>query len=144
MARSRFRAGDRDRAKALLRSLPRKVRKATTTALDQSAEELTQIIKRAVPVDEGDLRDSIRWKRGKGAVTSRGQVVQEAGLDPDLTVRVIEGDEKTGYVYPVEFGAADRPAQPHFYPSWRANRKRLARKIKAAQRKAIREAAEDV
>lgn len=140
MARSGFRAGDRDRAKALFRALPKSVRKGTERALLEAGTELAAAIKRRVPVDEGDLRDSVRVKRGKPARSSKGQIVDAAGADADLTIRVIEGDKETGYVYPVEFGAVDRPAQPHFFPTWREKRKRLKAKITRVQRKAIREA----
>lgn len=134
MARSKFRAGDRDKAKALFRALPRSVRKTTAVALDKSAAELTEIIKRAVPVDDGDLRDSVKWRRG--APAKRGVI-----RDRDLSVTVSEGDRKAFYAPFVEFGTKDQPGQPHFFPSYRANRKRLARRIKAAQRRAIKEAA---
>lgn len=139
MARSRFRAGDRERAKALFRALPLAARKGTSRALLEAATELAAAIKRAVPVDHGDLRDSVRVKRGKRQDQSRGRN-QDAGTDPDLTVRVTEGDRKTFYAPFVEFGTKDRPAHPHFWPTYRANKRRLSRRIKAAQRKALREA----
>lgn len=139
MARTGFRSGDRERAKARFRRLPEAVRKGTQRALLEAATELAGAIKRAVPVARGDLRDSVRVKRGKAA--SRDQ---QAGVDPDLTIRVTEGDRDTFYAPFVEFGTADQPAQPHFFPTYRANRKRLARQIKAAQRRAIKKGVTDV
>lgn len=144
MVRTGFRAGDRDRAKALFRALPRSVRGATSAALDREAGELAEAIRRAVPVDDGDLRDSVRVRRGRPAKTSKGEVAQEAGADADLSVRVVEGDTKTFYAPFVEFGHSDAPAKPHFFPTYRARKKAMARRIKAAQRRAIREAEKDV
>ena len=136
MARSGFRTGDRDRAKALFRALPRSVRKATSAALDSSAEELAEAIRRRVPEDRGDLKASVTVKRGAGKARGR-----EAGADPDLTVRVTEGDRDTFYAPYVEFGTTEQPAQSHFFPTYRSLRKRLSGRIKRAQRKAIRDAA---
>lgn len=135
MARSGFRSGDRDRAKALFRALPRSVRKATSAALDSSAEELAEAIRRRVPEDRGDLKASVTVKRGAGKARGR-----EAGADPDLTVRVTEGDRDTFYAPYVEFGTTEQPAQSHFFPTWRANKRRLIGKIRRRQRKAIKEA----
>lgn len=128
----------------MFRALPKSVRKGTSRALLEAGAEMAGIIKRAVPVDDGALRDSVQVKRGKSAKRQRGQVVEAAGADADLTVRVTEGDRKAFYAAWVEFGTRNRPAQPHFFPSWRANRKRLIRRIRAVQRKAIREAAKNV
>lgn len=141
MARSKFRAGDRDRAKARFRQLPRSVKRATGVALDSAAQELAEAIRRRVPEDEGDLRDSVRWARGKGAERRNGRKVAPAGGDEDITVRVIEGNKKAFYAHMVEFGTKASPAQPHFYPTWRSLKKRLVGRVKRAQAKAIREAA---
>jgi HK97 gp10 family phage protein len=139
MAGSKFRAGDRERAKDMFRKLPRSVRKATSVALDGAATELSDAIRRRVPEDQGGLKDSVRWDRGASKDAKKA-----AGADPDLTVRVIEGDRKAFYASMVEFGTTRTPAQPHFYPTYRSLRKRLSGRIKRAQRKAIKEAAQDV
>ncbi|MFC0633291.1 HK97-gp10 family putative phage morphogenesis protein [Brevundimonas balnearis] len=169
MARTRFRAGDRDRAKALFRRLPKDVRRATQDALASSADELAEAVRYNVPVDHGDLKASVRWRRG----APRDKKARKAGRteDKDLSVTVAAGDETAFYASFVEFGTAPSsgeaprrnrnfksvevmtkgtrphagtPAQPFFFPTWRALRRRLVGKIKRAQAKAIRKASEDV
>lgn len=135
MSRTRFRAGDRDKARNLFRALPRSVRKATAVALDSAANEVAEAIKRAVPVDRGELRESVKVKRGLGRYRK-----EAAGREADVAVRVTEGDKRTFYAPFVEFGTQDTPAQPHFWPTWRASRRRIVAKIRRAQRKAIRDA----
>lgn len=135
MARSGFRAGDRARAKEMFRKLPREVRKATAVALDSAAEELTRSIRNRVPIDDGDLRDSVKWRRGS---------IKGGRKEADLAVTVSEGDRKAFYAPFVEHGTQTAPAQPHFWPTWRASKRRLIGRIRRAQAKAIREAAKNV
>lgn len=169
MARSKFRAGDRDKAKALFRALPKSVRTATQDALAASAEELTAAIRYNVPIDQGDLRESVRWRRGAPRERKKQG---DTAPDKDLAVTVIAGSKKAFYAAMVEFGTraspgrqgqlykrqkgatrglrrvdkrphAATPAQPFFFPTYRALRKRLTGRIKRAQRRAIREAADE-
>lgn len=135
MANSGFRAGDRDRARAKFRSLPKAVRKNVEAALKQNAEELAAAIKRRVPVEYGDLQQSVTWKKGAAKSSSRDQ-----GADPDLTVRVVEGDKDAFYAPFVEYGTADAAAQPHFFPTYRSMRRRLKSRLSRAVSKAIKEA----
>ncbi|ASE38471.1 HK97-gp10 family putative phage morphogenesis protein [Brevundimonas vesicularis] len=135
MAASGFRAGDRERARAKFRALPKAVRQNVETALEQNAEDLSAAIKRRVPVEYGDLQKSVTWKKGAASSKSRDQ-----GSDPDLTVRVVEGDKDAFYAPFVEYGTADAPAQPHFFPTYRSMRRRLKSRLSRAVSKAIKEA----
>lgn len=135
MAGSGFRSGDREKTRAKFRALPKAVRKNVEDALEQNAEELSQAIKRRVPVEYGDLQKSVTWKRGAAKSKTRGQ-----GDDPDLTVRVVEGDRDAFYAPFVEYGTAAAPAQPHFFPTYRSLRRRLKSRLSRAVLKAIREA----
>lgn len=139
MAGSGFRPGDRERARAKFRRLPASVRKNVEAALEQNAEELTQAIKRRAPVQKingGELRDTVRWAKGAAKSKTRDQ-----GADPDLTVRVTEGDAKKGfYAGMVEFGTVNSAPQPHFFPTWRAMKRRLKGRLSRAVNKAIKEA----
>lgn len=140
MARSGFRSGDRQRAREKFRALPKAVRKNVEDALEQNAEELTQAIKRRVPVQKngngGELRDTVKWSKGAAKSKTRNR-----GDDPDLTVRVTEGDGRMGfYAGMVEFGTVKSAPKPHFFPTWRAMRRRLRGRLSRAVNKAIKEA----
>lgn len=134
MAGSGFRSGDRERAKAKFRALPKAVRKHVEEALEQNAEELSAAIKRRVPRDTGDLAESVRWEKG----AARGKY-RERGSDPDLTVRVIEGDRENFQAPWIEHGTKDIPAQPHFFPTYRSMRRRLKSRLSRAVTKAVKE-----
>lgn len=140
-------------------TLPRRVEAATRKAMETGADELVAMMKRLVPVDDGDLRDSIGWKWGaapKGAV-----VLTES--EPDargMRITIYAGNEKAYYARWVEFGVqrqaiGDRltdkrgrvrvarrttrgvSAQPFFFPSWRSLRNRIRRRITREMRKAV-------
>ena len=105
-------------------AVPIAVRAAVRPALDKSAAELVDRMQSLAPVDDGDLRDSIRAEDG----------------EHELAVRVQAGDDGAFYARWVEFGTAATPASPFFWPVVRLSRKRLQRRIKRAIGKAVREA----
>lgn len=83
-----------------------------------------------VPVDEGDVRDSIRHhgvKEGK-----RG------GLYVAMTAGDKSTEEDTYQVARLlEFGTVKMPAQPYMLPAFRANRRRVKTRMRRAVRDAI-------
>lgn len=136
MSRTGFRRGDRQRANAKFRALPAAIRQHVSDALEENAEELAEAIRRRVPADGGDLTTSVTWKKGKGATATA-----TAGADPDLTVRVIEGDEDTFYAGFVEHGTVNHPAQPHFFPTYRQMKRKLKSRLTRAVRRVIQDMA---
>lgn len=104
-------------------------------ALETNAEELAEAIRRRVPVEHGDLRDSVGWARGR-----RGKRATGGDEARDLSVTVFEGDDAAFYATFVEHGTADRTAQPHFFPTYRSLKRRLKSRLSRAVGKAIREA----
>ncbi|MCP8894296.1 HK97 gp10 family phage protein [Shinella daejeonensis] len=137
--------------------LPEIAKQHITEALEKAADEIVRMAKSLVPVlktpDErrraGALRDSIGWTWGKvpkGAMTL-GKVAESA-LGGDLTITIYAGtrDKSSGvddafYARWVEFGTQKMQAQPYFFPSYRANKKPAARRIRAGVRKAAKAAA---
>jgi len=101
-----------------LAALPNSVRVAVADALEKQAAELAEAIRRAVPVDTGDLRQSVGWTQGlpthigmknTGAMRltvkdlgGRGQALNAAGL----LYTVYAGDDEAFYARFVEFGTA--------------------------------------
>lgn len=108
-------------------------------ALETSADEIVSMAQRLVPVDKGDLRDSVGWTWGKapkGAMTL-GKVA-EASLAGDLTITIYAGNSEAFYSRFVEFGTQKMPAQPYFYPAYRASKKRAKSRVRRSITKAAK------
>lgn len=133
--------------KAKLIKLKEKTAEQIRPAMERAAQSVVDMMKRQVPVDKGDLRDSIGWTWGAGPKGS----IKLASVNG---ITIFAGNEKAFYVRFVEFGTAphlqggsragtEHPgtnAQPFFFSSWRAMRK----SVKSALRKAIKEAVRSV
>lgn len=127
-----------DRLQRKLVRLPQVARDEIRNALAQSAREIADLAESLVPQDTGKLAGSIGWTWGdapKGSMTlARGQ----AG---GLTVTVYAGDDDAFYARWVEFGTQKMAAQPFFFVSYRALRKRASSRIKRAQTRAAKKVA---
>ncbi len=144
MARgNRFRGKDRFILK--LRALKPEVRLEIEKATEANARDMVKTSKGFVPVDEGDLRDSIKAEGRRDG--------------PAIRWRVVAGDEKAFYARWVEFGTApgtrvhkkgprsgmsvDHPgtsANPYFFVAYRALRKRLKGRLSRALTRAKKKA----
>lgn len=131
MARTTVRNLDKLRAK--LRRMPDEVKREIRGALEKNANELTEMQRRLVPVDDGDLRDSIQWEWGSGDESRIGVKGQEG-----LAITVTAGNERIFYAGFREFGTVKLAAAPFFFPSYRALRRRMKSRISRGQNKAIR------
>lgn len=108
--------------KKRLASLPQKIRTEVKASLETSADELVAFQRRLVPVDRGDLRDSILKRDGRH----------------ELSVEVVAGNNKAFYAAMVEFGTVNAPAQPYFFPPYRALKKRIKSRTSRAVKKAVK------
>ena len=137
----------------MTRTIPRAVVAATIKAMEKSADEIVASMKGFVPVDDGDLRDSIGWTWGEppqGAV-----IVSKSSATPGsgLRITIFAGNQDAFYARFVEFGTAPHVAgrdgvahpgagaHPFFFPGYRLNKKRAKSRITRTMRKAIREGA---
>lgn len=137
-----------------LDALPARVKQRIREAMEAGADEIVSMAKALVPADSGALRESIGWTYGrapKGAMTI-GKVQSIGG---DLTITIYAGNSEAFYARWVEFGTSAHkaggkfegadipaiPAQPFFYVSFRANRKRVKGRITRAINKAAKEVA---
>lgn len=134
MARTTVKGLDKLRAK--LRRMPDEVRREIRGALEKNAEELTAMQKRLVPVDDGDLRDSIEWEWGAGDESRIGVKGQQG-----LAITVTAGSREVFYAGFKEFGTVNLPASAFFFPSYRALRRRMKSRVSRSQNKAIRRVA---
>lgn len=102
-----------DKLKARINAMPGEVRKEISAAIEKSATELVAQMKRFVPVDKGDLRDSIRWDWVGGGADfgaeglKMGRAAQLATKgNANLAAVVTAGNDKVYYARFVEFGTA--------------------------------------
>ncbi|WP_196258570.1 HK97-gp10 family putative phage morphogenesis protein [Pelagibacterium limicola] len=115
------------------------VAKELRREMEKSAQEIVNMARRLVPVDEGDLRDSIGWTWGnapEGAMTL-GEVRGGRGKG-NLRITIYAGNSKAFWARWVEFGTKKMRARPYFFPSYRANKKRMRGRITRATNKAAR------
>ncbi|WP_299542026.1 HK97-gp10 family putative phage morphogenesis protein [uncultured Streptomyces sp.] len=104
-----------------LEELAPTMRAACHRALVQSAEAIRDDTARAVRVDTGNLRDSVR------AVTHNNQLVAEIGW----------WDRDDRYATVHEFGTRRIPARPALGPAAEAERARIGARIAAEVRRAL-------
>lgn len=119
-----------------MQALPVQVRKELKTAIQKSANELADAQRRLAPVDDGELKKSIKveygTRKGRGGATVAG--------DPELTATVSAGDKDAFYAPFVEFGTSQpgSKAQPFFFPTYRALKKRIKGRLTRAMRKGLK------
>lgn len=133
--------------------LPVAVKQRIRGAMEKGANEIAAMARSLVPEDSGALRKSIGWTWGrapKGALAIAS--IETTG--GDMTITIYAGNNEAFYARWVEFGTSAHkaggkfagatipaiPANPFFYVSFRANRRR----VKARITRAITKAAKDV
>jgi HK97 gp10 family phage protein len=116
-----------------MRKIPAAVRVEARRALDAEAQSLVDDIRPNVPVDDGpgggELRDSLEWHRSPRG--DRIAVVVTEGLNQ-------QGDPTNRKARAVEHGRADMEAQPHFYPTYRATKRKRRNRVFRRVRDVIR------
>lgn len=120
--------------RATLARLPKQVKKDLQENLTASANELAGKMRLAAPVDEGDLRSSIRVKKfDRGGI---GALVLAGG---PLTTKPVRQGQSVRYDYSlaIELGTQELLAQPFFYPSYRRQRSKIRAKASKAVRSAV-------
>lgn len=128
--------------------IPAQVEKATAAAMEVGADEIVAMMRRLVPVDTGQLRNSIGWTWGdppKGAMVLGKS--KSAGGDGRKVITIYAGNEQTvvgsrsqfQLARLQEFGTQAMSAQPFFFPAYRALRKRVRGRITRQMKKAIKD-----
>lgn len=136
-----------ERLRARFKAVPQKVIDEVAKVIEAQAEKIVADMKRLVPVDTGALRDSIGWTWGdapKGSI-SVGKVRGKSFDQAAITIYAGTRDKSLGsadafYARFQEFGTVKMPANPFFYPAWRANKTRARSAMKRAVSRAIRKA----
>ncbi|MGV3553096.1 HK97-gp10 family putative phage morphogenesis protein [Rhizobium sp.] len=121
--------------KARLAKLPTGMRRELEKALAKDAAEWVKTAKALAPIDDGDLRQSIRSQK----TATGGQIVRAGGAKTTRLVRSHAGAEPLDYALLVEFGTQDTQARPFFWTSYRTLKKKFAARRRRATAKAIKE-----
>ena len=138
-----------------MKRMPDVAKQLIQDAMSQGADEIIDMMKRLVPVDNGDLRDSIGWTWGKKPKYAQAIAAMKSAMAGDLTITIYAGNSKVRYAHLVEFGTAPHinggmfagtqnpgvKASPFFFVSWRANRKKVKSRIRRAITKAAKQVA---
>jgi len=125
-----------------LKRIPASAQVAARTAVTLGATELATLQKNLVPVDKGDLRDSIVVTPPGGTTPPYSQPGGSRTAGPVEAI-VTAGNTDVRYAHLVEFGSAPHTnagsaagsrnpgarAQPYFWPSYRALRTRIRSRI---------------
>lgn len=129
--------------------LPDAFERVVSAEMGAVADQIVGMMKRLVPVDQGDLRDSIGWTFGeppKGSiVVFKSRPVR--GLNMRLSI--FAGNDKAFYARWVEFGTQGHlqggqfkgtqhpgtAAHPFFYPAYRFHKKKIKGKVSRALNK---------
>lgn len=137
------------RFKRKLRSIPEAAKEEIRRGLEQSADEIVDLMKRMVPADEGKLRASIGWTWG--APPEGATVFAKAAGEAGLVITIYAGDRNTivtnargvefQNAFLQEFGTKNMPANPYFRPAWRLNKKRAQSRVSRSIGKAARKVA---
>lgn len=130
-------SNDLARIQRKLKALPKKAEDTIRKALEKSANEIVDMARRLCPVEHGTLRDSIGWTWGDPPKGTR--LVAQSREDSDLRISVYCGGGDAFHAWFVEFGTRYMSAQPFFFPAYRTNKTRAARRTKRAIKTAVRE-----
>ncbi|TNB46809.1 HK97 gp10 family phage protein [Martelella lutilitoris] len=124
-----------------LKRMPVVAKKLIRRAMEQSADEIVALMRSLAPVDSGALRDSIGWTWGRAPSGSIIAATVKSSLGSELTITIYAGDDEAFWARWVEFGRQDMPAQPYFYVSYRAKRRRVKSRISRSLTKAAKQVA---
>lgn len=130
------------------KAIPRRMRDEVVATMEKTAWEIVDDMYDFAPQDRGDLAGSIGWTWGEAPKGS--MVIGSVGSNEYAGLRITfyAGDETTlvpgkgGHLHQLaklqEFGTAQMPANPFFYPTWRLWRRRIRSRMRAAMRRGTR------
>lgn len=125
-----------------LEKLPIVARKLIRDALQQGADEIVALAKSLAPVSPGGgtLRDSIGWTWGRPPEGSFVlDVLSSTVVDKQLTLTIYAGSKDAFYARWQEHGTVNMAANPYFFVSYRALKRRVRSRINRAMKKAAKQ-----
>ena len=129
-----------DRFNKRWKAIPKNARKNVRAAMEDAANDIVEEMWSRAPQGETlRLGASIGWTWGDapaGSLTIGKVGGREYGA---MRITIYAGGGEAFYAFFQEFGTKDMPANPFFYPVWRARRKRVKARISRAVSKSIRQ-----
>ena len=129
-----------DRFNARWRKIPQMARKNVRAEMEDIANDITdEMWSRVLQGKTGVLGASIGWTWGDapaGSMTIGTVGKAEYGT---MRITIYAGGDEAFYAWFHEFGTVKMPANPFFFPVWRAEKRRVRSRISRAMSKAIRE-----
>lgn len=137
-----------------LKRMPKLAEKEIRKAMEEGANEIVALAKSLVPVESGDLRDSIGWTWGTRPKYSQA-IASVKTSNERFVITIYAGNSAVRYAHLVEFGTAPHINQglfagsqhpgtapkPFFFVSYRALRKRVKGRVTRAITKSAKAAA---
>lgn len=117
--------------------LPAELRRQIAPELVAAAEDMAGDMRRFAPEDTGALIASVEVT-GPGQQTPAYSQPGGSQVVPDNAVAITAGNSDVRYPHLVEYGTADTPAQPFFWPAFRLGRDGAVARIGAAVKRAVR------
>ena len=131
---------------AKLKQIPDVAVDAARQAMEEVAQEIVEAMRAAAPKGKtGRLRDSIGWTwgdlpPGTFMIDEIRSGKNKGDQYATLRIKIYAGNREAFYARFQEFGTRSQPAQPFFFSTWKRERAKFRRKIRAAIRKRIKEA----
>lgn len=128
-----------DRLNRRWRAVPKNARINVRAAMEDLASDIVEEMWSRAPFRDGVLSGSIGWTWGDapaGSMTIGKVGGKEYGT---MRITIYAGGGDAFYARFHEFGTQDMPANPFFFPVWRARKRRVKGRISRAMSKSIRE-----
>lgn len=146
-----------DKLNRKLRRLPDVARAEIAKAMEKSAGEVVALAKTLAPTDSGALRASIGWTWGDAPEGSMvlGSVRQSGKGAGNMAITIFAGNSDVFWARWVEWGTSPHtnaglfagsqhpgtPAQPFFFPAYRARRRSAKSRVSRAITKSAKRVA---
>ncbi len=136
----------KDKLNKKMEMLPDAFRAIVEKEMGGAASDVVAMMKRLVPVDQGDLRDSIGWTFGEPPQGSIAVFKSRPVRGLNMRLTIYAGNDKAFYARWIEFGTqahiqggqfkgTEHPgtaAHPFFYPAYRFHQKKIKGRVSRA------------
>jgi len=132
-----------------LDKIPKEIKEQVKREMERQADQIVAQMKAAVPVESGNLRNTIGWTWGRLGKGQHALAQAKNALGSEMTLTVYAGNASTRVDHGsgerqlarlIEFGTRTMKAQPFFYPVYRAKKKKARAAIRKSVGKAVKAA----
>jgi HK97 gp10 family phage protein len=121
-----------DKALAKMKALGPAIDVEARREMEAHAEDIVTAMKSRIPVKSGALQRSAGWTWGAPPVGTMA-----TSTNREDTITIYAGGRNAFWARWIEFGTRKMPAQPFFFSSWRAGRKKVKGRMRNAAKKAV-------